>query len=57
MWLIHIGFYGLIFVNYNTNQVTQNLTRKLRQNSITSEKQGYLSEKLKALTSSNYNRV
>ena len=35
----------------------QNPQIKFRQSSIISEKPGYLSEKLKALTSSNYDRV
>ena len=35
----------------------QNPLLKFRQSSIISEKLGYLSEKLKALTSSNYDRV
>ena len=35
----------------------QNPLPKFRQSSITSEKQGYLSEKLQTLTSSNYGRV
>ena len=35
----------------------QNPLLKFRQSSIISEKPGYLSEKLKALTSSNYDRV
>ena len=35
----------------------QNPTLKIRQSSVISEKPGYLSEKLKALTSSNYHRV
>ena len=35
----------------------QNPIPKFRQNSIISEKSGYLSEKLKAWTCSNYHRV
>ena len=35
----------------------QNSITKLRESSIISEKPGYLSEKLKTLTSSNYHRV
>ena len=38
----------------NANQVMQNPIPKLRQCSIISEKTGYLSEKLKTLSSSNY---
>ena len=41
----------------NTNYVMKNLILKFRQSSIISEKPGYLSEKLKTLTSSNYDRV
>ena len=48
-----IGFYGLIFLLLdNTNYVMQNLIPKFRQGCIISEKSGYLSEKLKTLTSS-----
>ena len=36
----------------NTNQVMQNLIPKLRQTAIISNKPGFLSEKLKTLTSS-----
>ena len=39
------------------DQVMQNLIPKLRQTSIISKKPGFLSEKLKTLTSSNYHRV
>ena len=50
-----IGFYGLIFLLLdNTNYVMQNLIPKFRQSCIISEKPGYLSEKLKILTSCNY---
>ena len=35
----------------------QNLIQKFRQSSIVFEKPGFLSEKLKILTSSNYHRV
>ena len=35
----------------------QNAISKFRQSSIASEKPGYLSEKLKTLTSSNHHRV
>ena len=41
----------------NTNQVTHNPILKLRHRSIISKKPGFLSEKLKTLTSSNYHRV
>ena len=41
----------------NINQVMQNLIPKLRQTSIISKKPGFLCEKLKSLTSSNYHRV
>ena len=37
--------------------VLQNLIPKFRQSSIISEKPGFLSEKLKTLTSFNYHRV
>ena len=51
------GFYGLIFLKCSsTNQVMQNLIPKLRQTSIISKKPGFLSEKLKNLTSSNHHR-
>ena len=35
----------------------QNSIKKIRQSSTVFEKPGFLSEKLKILTSSNYNRV
>ena len=55
---IEIGFYGVIFLQFgNTNQVIQNSIPKFRQSSIISEKPGYLFEKLKTLTSSNYQKV
>ena len=41
----------------NTNQVVQNPISKFRQSFITSEKPGYLSKKLKTLTSCNYHQV
>ena len=55
---IEIGFYGVILLQFgNTNQVIQNSIPKFRQSSIISEKPGYLFEKLKTLTSSNYQKV
>ena len=51
-------FYELILLwSDNTNQIMQNPIQKLRQSSIFFEKPGFLSEKLKNLTSSNYHRV
>ena len=41
----------------NTDQVIQNSIPTFRQSSIISEKPGYLSEKMKTLTSSNYYKV
>ena len=40
-----------------TNQVIQNLIPRFRQSPIIFEKPGFLSEKLKTLTSSNYHKV
>ena len=52
----------LIFTDYflyfvSTNQVMKNPTPKLRQTTVISKKPGFLTEKLKTLTSSNYHRV
>ena len=41
----------------NTNQIMQNPIDLFRQGPIIYEKLGYLSEKLKTLTSSNYHKV
>ena len=41
----------------STNEVTHNPIPKSRQTSIISKKPGFLPEKLKTLTSSNYHRV
>ena len=54
---LKLDFKDSFFYNYNTNQAMQNSLSKLRQSSIISEKAGYLSEKLKTLTSLNYHRV
>ena len=45
-------FYNLIIL-INTNYVMQNPIPNFRQSSIISEKLGYVTEKLKTLTSSN----
>ena len=51
-------FYELILLWFdNTNQVTRNPIKKFRQNFIVFKKPGFLSKKLKTLTSSNYHRV
>ena len=53
----------LVFTDYfvfkvgSTNQVMQNPIPKLRRTSIISKEPGFLSEKLKTLTSSHYHRV
>ena len=52
-----IGFYGLIFLCDNTNQVMENPIPKFRQSSIISKKPGYVPEKIKILASYNYHRV
>ena len=44
------------FLYFNINYLMQNPLPKFKESSIISEKQGYLSEKLKTLTSSNYHR-
>ena len=49
--------YGLIFLYGSTNHVMQNLISKLRQTCLISKKPGFLSEKLKTLTSSNYHSL
>ena len=55
---IKLFFYGLILLWFdNINKVMQNPIQKFRQSSIVFEKSGFLSEKLKTLTSSNYHRV
>ena len=52
-----IGFYEVIFLWFgHTNQVIQNPIPNLDK-TIISEKPGYLSGKLKTLTSSNYHKV
>ena len=56
----HVVNIKLVFTDWffllldNTNYVMQNLIPKFRQSCIISEKPGYLSEKLKILTSCNY---
>ena len=54
---LKLAFSEWFFITYHTDQVIKYLIRKFRQNSIISEKPGYLFEKLKSLTLCNYQKV
>ena len=55
---LKLAFMEWFFLQFgNTNQVIQSSIPKFRQNPIVSEKPGYLTEKLKTLTSFNYHKV
>ena len=55
---LKLAFMEWFFLQFgNTNQVIQSSILKFRQNPIISEKPGYLTEKLKTLTSLNYHKV
>ena len=55
---LKLAFTDWFFFKFgNTNQLMWNPIPKLRQSPIISEKPGYLSEKLKTVTSSNYHTV